>query len=115
MEILGVYLVNFKQNTGGEINGMRYGIIVSELAKKDKTLLVIPITGKKKGVKYRGGITIDNTKYLSEPTYEKGFAKIRKIREIDRSRIKSEMRFQLDPDDKKRLGDKLKEIVKLWD
>lgn len=47
-EILGVYLVDFKQNIGGELNGKHYAIVITEMTYNDKTLLVIPISSKKK-------------------------------------------------------------------
>ena len=111
MDILGVYLVDLGNNTGGEINGKRYCIVISQVSKKDNTLLVVPITGKKAGTKYRGGFTIDNKKYFKEPTYEKGFAKVRKIREIDKNRVISDLRFNLDEDDTKLLIDSIKNVM----
>ncbi len=67
MEILGIYLVDLGENIGGEINGKRYCIVISQVSKKDNTMLAVPITGKKSGTKYRGGFTIDNTKFLIRP------------------------------------------------
>ena len=115
LELGGVYIVDFKENTDGEINGRRYAIVVSEVAKKDKTFLVIPITGKKKKVKYRGGFTIENNKYFKEPLYERGFAKVRKIREVAISRIKSDLRFTLDEEDLEKLRESLKKVIKVLD
>ncbi len=106
-----VYLVDFKTNIDGEINGKRYAIVISEISSKDKTLLVVPITGKKKGIKYRGGFTIDNSKYLNNPKYEKGFAKVRKIREIAFSRLVSKARFTLDDEDLKQLKESIKGVI----
>lgn len=111
MEILGVYLVDLGNNTGGEINGKRYCIVISQISKKDDTLLVVPITGKKVGTKYRGGFTIDNKKYFKEPAYEKGFAKVRKIREIDKKRVVSGLRFTLDDEDTKLLIDSIRIVM----
>ena len=82
-EVLGVYLVDFKtNNVGGEMSGKHYALVLSELSKKDSTLLVAPITSKKAGKKYRGGFTINCTKYQKNPTYAKAFVKIRKIRDF---------------------------------
>lgn len=102
MDILGVYLVDFKNNVGGEISGKHYSLILSNVSKKDNTLLVAPITSKKSGKRYRGGITIDCTKYQKNPKYQKAFIKIRKIREIDIERIFGEKRYSLDEEDKLR-------------
>ncbi|MGL5126008.1 MAG: type II toxin-antitoxin system PemK/MazF family toxin [Fusobacteriaceae bacterium] len=113
VEIFGVYLADFKKNIGGEINNQRYCIAISELSSKDNTLLVVPITGKKSGTKYRGGFTIDNTKYQSEPKYEKCFAKVRKIREIDKSRIKGNSIFKLDEYDQEQLREAIQKVIKI--
>ena len=51
-EVLGVYLIDFKENIGGEISGKHYALVISKLESKDNTLLVAPITSKKKGKKY---------------------------------------------------------------
>ncbi len=58
-----VYLVNFTQKGGNEFYGKHYAIILTPPDKTDGTLLAVPLTGKKAGKKYRGGITLDNTKY----------------------------------------------------
>ena len=100
LEIYGVYLVNFKNNVGGEMSGKHYALVLSEISHKDKTFLVAPITSKKKGHKYRGGFTIDCTKYQEKPTQEKAFVKIRKMREIDKSRlISKKLIYKLDNKD----------------
>ena len=39
------------ENIGGEINGKRYCIVISQVSKKDNTMLAVPITGKKSGTK----------------------------------------------------------------
>lgn len=52
-DIFGVYLIDFKQNIGGEISGKHYAVVMSKMSKKDDTLIVAPITSKKKGKKYR--------------------------------------------------------------
>ncbi len=99
IEILGVYLVDFKQNFGGEFSGKHYALVISEKSKKDNTLLVAPITSKKSGKKYRGGITIDCKKYQENPQCAKAFIKIRKIREIDSKRILGNKKYTLDEQD----------------
>ncbi|QYR58890.1 type II toxin-antitoxin system PemK/MazF family toxin [Fusobacterium polymorphum] len=103
-DILGVYLVDFKANNiGGEMSGKHYALILSELSKKDYTLLAAPITSKKAGKKYRGGFTIDCTKYQKNPTHKKAFVKIRKMREISKSRIYGDKIYDLDVKDKEQL------------
>lgn len=99
LDILGVYLVDFKQNQGGELNGKHYALVISEKSKNDNTLIVAPITSKKSGKKYRGGITINCKKYQKQPQYDKAFIKIRKIREITASRILSKKKYDLDFED----------------
>jgi mRNA-degrading endonuclease toxin of MazEF toxin-antitoxin module len=112
MEIHGVYLINFGTNVGKEFNGQHYGIIISEKSKKDETMLVVPLTSKKKGIKYRGGFTIDNTKYQKEPSCLSSFAKVRKLREIDKNRIiKKKLIFSLDDEDIDKLKKSLKELI----
>lgn len=103
VDVLGVYLVDFKKNKGGEISGKHYGVVLSNISDKDETLLVAPITSKKSGKRYKGGFTIDCTKYQVNPTYEKTFVKIRKIREIDKSRIYGKLRYKLDLEDAEKL------------
>ncbi len=110
IDVLGVYLVDFKDNTGGELSGLHYAFILSDVSSKDGTLLVAPITGKKPNRKYRGGITIDCNKYQHNPRYNRAFIKVRKIREIDKSRIISKKRYQLDSKDTKRLESKFHEF-----
>lgn len=96
MDIGGVYLMNFPKKGGNEFYGNHYGVVISNVSKDDGTLLVAPITGKKKGKKYRGGITIDNHKYQSQPSYDNAFIYVRKIQEIDRRKIKSKRKKQVD-------------------
>ena len=52
-EILGVYLVDFKDNEGGEMSGKHYGLVLSRTFGEDGTLLVAPITSKKTGKNIR--------------------------------------------------------------
>ncbi|WAW14369.1 type II toxin-antitoxin system PemK/MazF family toxin [Peptostreptococcus equinus] len=113
IEIYGVYLVDFKQNVGGEISGKHYALVLSKIASKDKTLLVAPITSKKTGTKYRGGLTIDCTKYQTNPTYNKAFIKVRKIREVDKSRVIKKQIYKLDSDDIKRFEEYFKYFFRL--
>ncbi|WP_462351436.1 type II toxin-antitoxin system PemK/MazF family toxin [Fusobacterium varium] len=114
-DILGVYLVDFKINIGGEFNGKHYAVILSELSCKDKTLLAAPITSKKKGTKYRGGFTIDCNKYQTNPTCQSAFVKVRKMREIHRSRIFGNKIYDLDNEDKQKLIDSIKKTIKIFD
>jgi len=41
------------------MSGKHYALVLSELSKKDSTLLAAPITSKKAGKKYRGGFTVN--------------------------------------------------------
>ncbi len=102
-DVLGVYIVDFKKNIGGEMSGRHHALILSQKSGKDNTLLVAPLTSKKSGKRYRGGITIDCTKYQAKPKHDKAFIKIRKIREIDRQRIYGEKLYSLDSEDTEKL------------
>ena len=102
-EILGVYLVDFKNNEGGEMSGKHYGLVLSRTFGEDGTLLVAPITSKKPGKKYKGGFTIECEKYQKNPTYKKAFIQIRKIREISRMRILSKKKYILNKEDTQKL------------
>lgn len=113
-EILGVYLVDFKKNVQGELNGKHYAVILSDLSAKDDTLLVAPLTSKKSGIKYRGGFTIDCKKYQTNPTHEKAFIKVRKIREVHKSRIYGRKVYSLDESDRFKLAEKIKEVIKVF-
>ncbi len=55
-DIHSVYLVDFKRGIGGELSGKHYAIIITNIKKSDNTLVVIPLTSKKKGKKYRNQI-----------------------------------------------------------
>lgn len=138
MEIGGVYLVNFPNKGGNEFYGNHYAVVISRISNDDGTLLVAPITGKKKGKKYRGGITIDNHKYQDKPSYDSAFIYIRKIQEIDKRKIRHQRKklvdefgnalldsqgnelfkkdyvkiYQLDAIDFNLLRDKCKEVIK---
>lgn len=96
MDIGGVYLVNFPEKGGNEFYGRHYAVVISRVSNDDNTLLVAPMTGKKAGKKYRGGITIDNTKYQEEPKYKSSFVYIRKIQEIDKRKIICRRKNQFD-------------------
>lgn len=96
-DVLGIYLVDFGNNRGGEFSGKHYALILTTLSK-DKTVLAAPITSKKSGKKYKGGFTIDCYKYQSNPSCAKAYIQINKIREIDKTRILSK-RYDLDSAD----------------
>lgn len=102
-DVLGVYLVDFQNNIGGELSGKHYALILTSLSYNDGTILVAPITSKKVGKKYRGGITINCKKYQENPSYEKAFIKVNKIREIDKSRIYGKKVYELDFEDTEKL------------
>ncbi|MBR7927166.1 type II toxin-antitoxin system PemK/MazF family toxin [Aerococcaceae bacterium zg-ZUI334] len=104
-----MYLVDFKENVGAEFSGKHYAIVITP--QKDNTLVVVPITSKKSGKRYRYGLTLDNSKYLKSPKYPKAFALVRKIREIDRKRIIGSMRYKLDSEDSEKLISKIEEIL----
>lgn len=134
-----VYLINFPQKGGNEFYGKHYAIILTPPDKADGTLLVAPLTGKKSGKKYRGGITIENIKYQNTPSKPKAYAYVRKIQEIDKRKIVYKTKkktdsdgqvmldaagkelydkvyrpaYKLDTDDHKKLLDKIKEVLGL--
>lgn len=91
-----VYLVNFPEKGGNEFYGKHYAIILTLPDRSDGTLLAVPLTGKKAGKKYRGGITIDNTKYQKTPSKPKAYAYVRKIQEIDKRKIVYKMKKKID-------------------
>lgn len=120
-----VYLVNFPNKNGNEFYGKHYAVILTSPAN-DGTLLVAPITGKKPGKKYRGGITLDNHKYQKNPSYDKAYIYVRKIQEIDKRKIHFNKKvmnnyfeksykliFELDQEDLTKLKIKIKEILNL--
>lgn len=113
IELFGVYLIDFKTNIGGELSGKHYAIIVSELIKPENTVVVIPLTSKKRGKKYRGGITIDCKKYQINPTKDKAFARVNKIREISKFRIYGNRIYSLDANDIQKLKESMKKVYKL--
>lgn len=110
-DIHGVYLVDFRRGYGGELSGKHYSIVITEIKKSDNTLVVIPLTSKKKNKKYRNGITIDCTKYQTNPTHDKAFAMVDKIREVSRYRVYGDKIYQLDEADVKRMNEKIKSVL----
>lgn len=96
LDIGGVYVVHFPNRGMNEFHGRHYGVVLSKISKDDNTLLVAPITGKKSGRRYRGGVTLDNLKYQTEPSYDSSFVYARKIQEIDKRRISSERKLKRD-------------------
>lgn len=102
--VLGVYLVDFTQNSvGKEIRNKHYAVILNDITKDYNTLLVAPITSKKENRKYKGGITIDCREYQKNPKVNKAFILVKKIREIDESRIKSKIIYKLNTKDSLKL------------
>lgn len=45
--VYDVFLVDFKNNNGGELSGKHYAVILSKVTNPDKTIIVAPITSKK--------------------------------------------------------------------
>lgn len=99
IEKFGVYLINFSNSRGGELSGKHYAVALTSLNREHKTFLVAPITSKKSGKKYRGGFTIDCKKYQTNPSKDKAFAKVNKIREVSIHRVYGEMIYKLDEQD----------------
>lgn len=95
-DIGGVYLVAFPDKGGREFYGKHYAVVLTEPASDDGTLLVAPITGKKPKTRYKGGITLDNHKYQTEPSYDKAFVYTRKIQEIDKRKVVFVKKKQVD-------------------
>lgn len=110
-DIHGVYLVDFKKGVGGELSGKHYAVIITGIRKSDNTLVVVPLTSKKKNKKYRNGFTIDCNKYQSEPTHSKAFAMVDKIREVSRFRIYGDKIYELDEADVELLNNKIKSVL----
>lgn len=113
INVFDVFFVEFRQNLGGELNGNHYAVVLTEVSRVDNTLLVAPITSKKPGKRYRGGITIDCTKYQKNPSYQKAFIRLNKIREVDKRRIKGELIYSLDSMDIIKLKEALKTIFQI--
>lgn len=113
IERFGVYLINFYQNKGGELSGKHYAIAVTGYNKEHKTFVVVPITSKKSGKKYRGGFTIDCKKYQHNPSKEKAFAMVNKIREVSMHRVFGDIIYKLDDEDIEKLRNSMTKIFDL--
>ena len=111
-ELFDVYLIDFKKNIGGELKGKHYAVILSDFSYGDSTILVAPIISKKAGKKYRGGFTINCRDYQQNPSYEKAFVRINKIREVSTERILGEKIYSLNEADIKKLIKSFKNIFK---
>lgn len=109
-EIYGVYLIDFKQNLGGELSGKHYAVIVGDLTKPDNTILAVPMTSKKSGKKYRKGFTINCKDYQSNPSYEKAFVRVNKLREVSVNRIYGKKIYSLSQEDIYKLKESIKNI-----
>lgn len=112
IEKFGVYLVNFYKSTGGELSGKHYAIAITDFNKEHKTFVAIPITSKKSGKKYRGGFTIYCNKYQENPSKERAFAMVGKVREVSIHRVYGDMIYKLDNEDIEKLK---KSIFKVFD
>lgn len=115
IEKFGVYLINFSKSRGGELSGNHYAIALTNFNKEHKTFLVAPITSKKSGKKYRGGFTIDCKKYQENPSKERAFAMVNKIREVSMHRVYGEMIYKLDDEDIKKLKESLLKVFDFLD
>lgn len=113
IEKYGVYLVNFYNSTGGELSGKHYAIAITELNKEHKTFVAIPMTSKKKGKKYRGGFTIDCKDYQINPSKDKAFAMVNKLREVSIHRVYGDMIYELNVSDIKRLKLSINQVFDL--
>ena len=105
MKVSDVYFVRFPFKNGREFYGDHYGVILTP--NLNGTVLIAPITSKKSGKKYRGGITIITSKYQKNPTHDKIYIYTRKIQEVDVRKIKSSKTgfqplYSLDDEDYKR-------------
>lgn len=110
-DIHSVYLVDFRKGYGGELSGKHYAIVITSIKKSDNTLVVVPLTSKKEGKKYRNGFTIDCKKYQVDPTHDKAFAMVDKIREVSRHRIYGDKIYDLDKNDVNILNEKIKSVL----
>lgn len=108
-QLYSVYLVDFKGNIGGELSGKHYAVALTNEILPDNIILVAPITSKKKGKKYRGGISIKCTDYQKNPSAEKAFIRTNKIREVSVLRVLGTPIYTLNQYDIERLK---KSIVK---
>ena len=112
-DVYGIYLINFKNNTGGELSGNHYAVVLTNIRKECKTFLVAPITSKKPGKKYRNGITIDCLKYQQNPTSGKAFIMVDKIREVSKFRVYGDKQYDLDSDDIAKLKESMIKVLNL--
>lgn len=113
IEKFGVYLIDFSHSRGGELSGKHYAIAVTVFNKDHKTFVVVPITSKKSGKKYRGGFTIDCKKYQNNPSKEKAFAMVNKIREVSMHRVYEDIVYKLDDEDIEKLKNSMTKIFDL--
>lgn len=110
---IGVYLIDFSHSRGGELPGKHYAIAVTVFNKEHKTFVVVPITSKKSGKKYRGGFTIDCKKYQNNPSKEKAFAMVNKIIEVSIHRAYGDIVYKLDDEDVEKLKNSMTKIFDL--
>lgn len=110
IERFGVYLVNFYNSTGGELSGQHYAIAITDFNKEHKTFLAVPMTSKKSGKKYRGGFTIDCKRYQVNPSKEKAFAMVNKMREVSIHRVYGDMIYKIDDEDIKKLRNSMYKV-----
>ena len=111
-QLFDVYLIDFKNNIGGELKGKHYAVILSDFSYWDSTILVAPITSKKSGKKYRGGFTINCRDYQQNPSYEKAFVRINKLREVSTERILGNKIYNLNDSDIEKLKKSFRNIFK---
>lgn len=109
--IYSVHLVDFPKGVGGELYGKHYSIILTDIKRSDNTLVVVPITSKKKGKKYRNGFTIDCQKYQKNPSHLSAFVMVDKIREISIERIYDAEIYTIDIEDIEKLKHKLHTVL----
>lgn len=109
-DIGGVYLVAFPNKGGREFYGKHYAVALTVPSADDGTLLVAPITGKKPKTRYKGGLTLDNYKYQSAPSYDKSFIYTRKIQEIDKRKVVFVKKKQVDETGRACLDNKGQEL-----
>lgn len=112
IEKFGVYLINFSNSRGGELSGNHYAVALTDFNKDYKTFVVAPITSKKSGKKYRGGFTIDCKKYQENPSKEKAFIMVNKMREVSIHRVYGDIIYNLDMTDIEKLK---KSLLKTFD
>lgn len=67
----------------------------------------------KEGKKYRGGFTIDCTKYQRNPSKDKAFAMVNKLREVSIHRVYGDMIYKLNVRDIERLKLSINQVFDL--